>query len=75
RTAGADDTILLIEDGVYAALAASEGPAPGAARWCVLMPDARARGLHERLRPDVEAVDHAAFVGLAVDHARVVSWP
>lgn len=75
RAAAPDDTLLLLEDGVYGALAGAAGAEPGAGpRWCVLAPDARARGIQDRLHASVETVDHGGFVALAVAHARVVSW-
>ena len=79
RLAAPGDAVLLIEDGVYAALRGSDAlatlePLAGACRVYVLAPDARARGIERRLTDRVECVDDAGFVALAADHARVVSW-
>jgi len=62
------DTILLIEDGVYAA-AVTPGRTMRALRDDVL-----ARGLAERLAADVELADYDDFVGLVERHQPIVSW-
>ena len=77
RVCGADDAILLIEDGVYAALAGSD--------WIqrllektsaiyVLQPDAAARGLADRIATAVKAVDYAGFVQLCCEHPNMLAW-
>ncbi|MBX3707408.1 MAG: sulfurtransferase complex subunit TusB [Pseudomonadales bacterium] len=68
--AGATDTVLLIEDGVYAAVT----PRAWSGRLIALEPDVRARGLAARLAPGVTLVDDAGFVELTVAHSPVVSW-
>jgi sulfur relay protein TusB/DsrH len=60
-----DDDILLLQDGVYVF------DAPG--RTFVLESDARARGVHERLRAH-PMVDAAGMVDLTVKNTRVVTW-
>ena len=73
--------VLLIEDGVLGALAAS----PHAARLAdaaaagvevfVLGPDLDARGIEPaRLAPFIERVDYTGFVELACRFARTVAW-
>jgi tRNA 2-thiouridine synthesizing protein B len=65
-----DDAILLLEDGVYAALRAW---APER-RLFVLEADVSARGLRERLHEDTRIVDDAGFVALVEAHQPVVTW-
>lgn len=72
--------ILLIEDGVYGALAGSEAAAMIAEalstrRIYVLGPDLVARGIDAtRLVDGVTVVDYAGFVDLAARNDRVQSW-
>ena len=72
--------LLLIEDGVYAALAGSavsERLATAARRHAlyVLGPDLKARGLADRPLVDgLQVVDYQDFVRLAADHATVHAW-
>jgi tRNA 2-thiouridine synthesizing protein B len=68
RLLSAGDALLLMADGVYAALAGSDAAAALAASGAavyVLAADARAAGVHERLAPAVSAVDYAGFVELS----------
>lgn len=65
-----EDTALLIEDGVYAALQAP----PADAQLLALAPDVQARGLAERLAPSVRLATFEDFVQLVVGNDRVVSW-
>jgi len=79
RFAAPGDTVLLIEDGVYAGLPHGEcaervQPLLEACRVCALLADARARGIESRLPARIERVDDAGFVALAAGHERVVSW-
>ncbi len=77
---GEGAALLLIEDGVYAALAGSVFAArlAAAARrhaLYVLGPDLVARGLADRPLVDgLKVVDYQGFVQLAADHAAVQSW-
>ena len=68
--AGAADTVLLIEDGVYGATREPDWNGTLAA----LEPDLRARGLLDRLAPGVVVVDDAGFVDLVVAHQPIVTW-
>ncbi len=72
------DAVLLLEDGVYAAL-----PGAGAdtllhtcskGRCVALAADVEARGLGARLAPGIGVVDYAGFVELTVACDRVMSW-
>lgn len=76
----AGSAVLLLEDGVYAALAGTsvEGPikaALGSVKLYVLGPDLAARGFaEERVIPGINVVDYAGFVDLAAEHAKVQAW-
>lgn len=80
RLAKEGSTILLIEDAVYAAVKGTSvedtmAEATKQYRLCVLGPDLNARGLDEtRLIENINVVDYAGFVDLAVEHDRVQSW-
>ncbi len=72
-------SVLLIEDGVYAATRGS----PGAERIrelsseikvYVLRPDLDARAMGKALVEGVESVDYGGFVELVARHSRVQSW-
>lgn len=70
---GEGDSVLLIEDAVYALV--QDGPAHWGCRVYALQPDLAARGLLQQpRRDDVEIVDYAGFVQLAVQHSQVLSW-
>lgn len=73
--------MLLIEDGVYAALPSS--PTAEALRALVterdvdlfaLEPDLQARGLDDRISDWVKVVDYSGFVQLSTEHKTVQSW-
>jgi len=73
-------SILLLEDGVYAAMrgTATEGKmvvAGNRHKIFVLGPDLKARGLAvENVIEGIEMVDYGGFVDLAVSHDNVQSW-
>jgi len=68
--AGPEDAILLLENGVYAAVA---GQAPER-RLHALAVDVRARGIGGRVAEHVEVIDDAGFVALVEAHKPVVTW-
>ncbi len=74
------DAVLMIEDGVYGALANSNVSDRVQAKAAtvslyVLNPDADARGLPpEKRLGDVQAVDYDGFVDLAAGHDRTQAW-
>ncbi len=75
-TAGAADTILLLGDGVYAALPGSEAEQAllaCPARLRVLEIDARAAGLLQRLADSI-LIDMDGFVALSETHPRQLAW-
>jgi tRNA 2-thiouridine synthesizing protein B len=77
RVCATDDTVLLIEDGVYAALTGSEWTTQlltKAAAVYVLQPDAAARGLTDRLAVEIKTVDYAGFVQLCCDQPNMLAW-
>ena len=71
-------TILLIEDGVYAATtgtsAAETIKNAGGISFAVLGPDLQARGLEGKLAEGIKVVDYDGFVSLVADHEAVQSW-
>ena len=75
-----DERLLLIEDGVYAALAASDAAArlddPARdGRIYALGPDLEARGIGtDQLAAGVEVVDYAGFVQLVAAHGPHQAW-
>ncbi len=75
RVIAADDALLLIEDGVYAAVAGSTAAAtlPGHTTHA-LGADVSARGLQRRLAREVKVIDESGFVELALHCDRVMSW-
>ncbi|MBX3637097.1 MAG: sulfurtransferase complex subunit TusB [Rubrivivax sp.] len=79
RLAKDGQTLLLTEDGVYAAttgLAAACGLAAATKRLKVvaLQPDLEARGVAARLIDGVSTVDYAGFVDLVAEHSTNQSW-
>jgi len=80
RLAESGHSILLIEDGVYAALANASDAATIAARmedvsFHVLGPDVSARGLSDTpLIEGIDVVDYEGFVDLVAEHEVSQSW-
>ena len=71
-----DDELLLIEDGVYAAMKNGKGAALlDGLKVSVLGPDLAARGISEdKLVDGVTVVDYAGFVDLVEANDKVQSW-
>ena len=71
-------TVLLIEDGVYAATtghsAAQKISNAGGVSFAVLGPDLQARGLEGKLADGIKVVDYEGFVNLVAEHDSVQSW-
>jgi len=80
RLAETGSSVLLIEDGVYAALnKAAYAPAIGdrmtELKFYVLGPDVSARGLDDTpLIDGISVVDYGGFVDLVVEHQVIQSW-
>ena len=72
----AGDALLLIEDGVYAAIASGKAAAALAGLdVSVLGADLAARGIGEdKLANGVKVVDYAAFVDMTTEKDKVQSW-
>ena len=72
------DAVLLIEDGVYGAVAgtaAATQVAAAAAKVYVLGADLDARGIaSEKVADGIEVVGYDGFVDLASEHTAVNSW-
>ena len=80
RIAQSGSSVLLLEDGVYAAVANAEHAAKVAARVgdlsiYVLGPDVAARGLNDTpLIEDIAVVDYEGFVDLVTENKITQSW-
>ena len=71
--------IILIEDGVYCALANTElteliSTALTRHKIYVLSPDLQARGITNMVVEGIETVDYAGFVELCTEFDKIVSW-
>jgi len=65
----AEDAVLLIEDGTYLTQQALSG-----ATLYALEPDVRARGLSQRIYPNIRLASFDDFVRLVEGCERVVTW-
>ena len=80
RLAAKGSAILLIEDGVYGALAGGQaaekiGSRLGDFKFYALGPDLAARGLRDALLVDgVEVVDYGGFVDLVAEREAYQAW-
>jgi len=80
RLAKSGSSILLIEDGVYAALANADSAENVKSRmddcaFYVLGPDIAARGLGDTLLIEgIKTVDYEGFVDLVTEHDATQSW-
>lgn len=79
RTAQDGQSIVLIEDAVYAATAAGAlacglDQALKRLKVYVLMPDLEARGMAARRIDGIEPVDYGGFVELVASHPASQSW-
>ena len=79
RLAGSGSGILLIEDGIYAAQGTGSHTAQLESALekhsvYALQADVEARGMGDRLNPDVKVVDYDGFVSLTTEFDKVQSW-
>lgn len=80
RLAQAGSAVLLIEDGVYAALQDTKVSAAVAEKmkelsFYVLQPDVEARGLADKpLIDGIKTVDYGGFVDLVEEHETSTAW-
>ncbi|MDG1850571.1 MAG: sulfurtransferase complex subunit TusB [Gammaproteobacteria bacterium] len=73
-----EDAVLLIEDGVYAALSCRENQKlwdtlPQVKKYA-MTDDLAVRGVSDRMLPFFERVDWSGFVSLSLEYDKVVSW-
>lgn len=78
-TLGSGDVLLLLEDGVYAALDQDfllhfAVCRRAGARLCALAEDLAARGISARISPVADVVGYTGFVALSLQHQQVVNW-
>ncbi len=79
RHATVGTAILLIEDGVYGAMAQTAfTPALEQAlqklHIYALKPDIEARGIQDKILPGIALVDYGGFVDLVAQHSPVMAW-
>lgn len=79
RVARPGNSLLLIEDAVYAATAGNVAAdkirqASGTLKVYVLAPDLEARGMKDAAMEGVILVDYGGFVDLVAGHSVVQSW-
>ncbi len=79
RMASKGSAVLLIEDGIYAAvrgtaIAKRLEEAMKSLSVYALGPDVQARGMQHRVMDGVRLVDYGGFVDLVVEHNVVQSW-
>ena len=79
RVAQSGNAVLLIEDGVYAAVRGGSAAeklqsAALSLKLYALAPDVEARGMKERVIDGVTLVDYAGFVELVTSHPVNQSW-
>ena len=72
-------SILLIEDGVYAALEGTKfsetlKKAMASKSVYALQPDLEARGVKDKVIEGIKLVDYAGFVDLVVENDKVQAW-
>ena len=68
-----NDVILLIQDGVIAALKNSELMASNILCYA-LEEDVIARGLQDQMSPQIKLINYAQFVELTLQHHPILSW-
>ena len=79
KFATAGSAVLLIEDGVYAAVSGTAvstrvQEAMGKVSIYALKPDVEARGMQNRVMDGIRLVDYGGFVDLVTEHNAVQSW-
>jgi tRNA 2-thiouridine synthesizing protein B len=71
-------TVLLFEDGVYAATTGTRSAEAIAntdgISFAVLGPDLKARGVEGKLADGIKVVDYDGFVDLVAEHDKVHAW-
>jgi len=79
KNAADGSAILLIEDGIYAAINNSKvsdkvKSAMSNLTVYALEPDIKARGMQDKIMEGIKMVDYNGFVDLTVEHGAVQSW-
>jgi tRNA 2-thiouridine synthesizing protein B len=78
RVAQPGSGLLLIEDGIFAAVKGTAASASlkqtNGVTVYALWPDVEARGMQDRILDGVKMVDYGGFVDLVAEHATVQSW-
>ncbi|MEY4641191.1 MAG: hypothetical protein RLZZ227_1185 [Pseudomonadota bacterium] len=79
RMLAAGDSLLFIEDGVYAAAQMGKGTdfrnmLPADVVLYALAPDLAARAISAKIPADFFKIDYSDFVRLCLEHPRVVNW-
>lgn len=74
-----NSAILFIEDGVYAAIQATELAEKlkkvfSYFKFYALKPDVETRGILEKLLPEIQLIDYAEFVDLTLQHHPIQTW-
>jgi tRNA 2-thiouridine synthesizing protein B len=71
-------TVLLFEDGVYAATTGTRSAEAitnaNGVTFAVLGPDAKARGVEGKIADGIKVVDYDGFVDLVAEHDKVHAW-
>jgi tRNA 2-thiouridine synthesizing protein B len=70
------DSVLLIEDAVYAGLPEQQQNVfvPEGVKLIALSEDLAVRGISAKIRPEIGNTTYSGFVALSLAHERVVSW-
>lgn len=79
RMLAAGDSLLFLEDGVYAAAQMGKDTElrnmlPAGVALYALAPDLAARGISAKIPADFSNIDYSDFVRLCLAHPRVVNW-
>ena len=74
KLAGPEDQLLLIEEAVYLVLQANEERLSTVMPVYALEEDVAARGLQDKLCPNVKLVDYNGFVTLAATADKIQAW-
>ena len=79
RLIAAGDAVLLIEDGVYAAMSNADSEPlwkqlPDDVNCYVMNDDLTARGISENINDRFSCIEWTGFVKLAADSSKIVSW-
>lgn len=75
-----EDSVIFIEDGVFGALLASpvvsdiKKLSAGGTRFYALTNDVAARGIAEKLLPNITRVSYRDFVRLSIECKQIQSW-